>query len=59
MRKPLTTYQSVALIFLWAALCFFILTASPRIDGMLIISILLSGALVFIPIAKSMRNRNK
>lgn len=55
MRKPLNRAQSVALILLWAALCFIVLTSSARIDGMLLLSILVSGALVFIPIGKSLR----
>lgn len=55
MRKPLTQTQSVILTLFWAALCFFVLTASPKIDGPLIMMILISGALVFIPIIKSMK----
>lgn len=56
MRKPLTKTQSVILTLFWAALCFVVLTSSPRVDGPLITMLLISGALVFIPIAKSMKN---
>lgn len=57
MRKPLTQAQAVVLTLLWAALCFLVLTASPQIDGPLVVMIVISGALVFIPIIKSMKRR--
>lgn len=57
MRKPLTHSQCVVLALFWAALCFIVLTSSPRIDGMLVITILISGALVFIPIVKSLKKK--
>ncbi|WP_418826042.1 hypothetical protein [Phocaeicola sp.] len=56
MRKPLTKTQCVILTLFWAALCFVILTSAPRIDGPLVVMILISGALVFIPVIKSLRN---
>lgn len=56
MRKPLTQTQCVILTLFWAALCFVILTSTPRIDGPLVVMILISGALVFIPVIKSLRN---
>lgn len=59
MRKPLTQTQSVLLILCWAALCFLVLTSAPKIDGPLIASILLSGGLVFIPIIKSLRRKDR
>lgn len=57
MKKPLNNTQCIILTLFWAALCFFILTSSPRIDGPLITMILISGALVFIPIIKSIKNK--
>ena len=56
MRKPLAKTQCVILTLFWAALCFVILTSAPRIDGPLVVMILISGALVFIPVIKSLRN---
>lgn len=56
MRKPLTKTQCVIFTLFWAALCFVILTSAPRIDGPLVVMILISGALVFIPVIKSLRN---
>lgn len=43
----------------WAALCFYVIAASPHIDGMLILSLIISGALVFIPIVKAIKNKQK
>nr|WP_235354294.1 hypothetical protein [Bacteroides caecigallinarum] len=59
MRKPLTNTQCILLTLFWAALCFIVITSSPKIDGPLIVTIIISGALVFIPIGKSIRGRNK
>ena len=55
MRKPLNTTQSVILTLLWVTVCFIVLTGVERIDGPLSLTLLISGALVFIPIAKSFR----
>ena len=59
MKKPLNNTQCVLLTLFWAALCFIVITSSPRIDGPLIVSIVISGALVFIPILKAIKSRNK
>ena len=57
MRKPLNTTQSVILSLLWVGICYLILVGSERIDGPLILTILISGALVFIPIIKSIKKQ--
>ena len=59
MRKPLNNSQCVTLILLWAALCFIVITSSPQIDGPLIVMIVISATLVFIPVIKSMKGRKK
>ena len=59
MKRPLTTAQSVVLTLLWIAVCYLVLVGSERIDGPLILTLVISGALVFIPIIKSVKNRNK
>ena len=56
MKKPLTTTQSIVLTLLWVAICYLILVGSERIDGPLVLTIIISGALVFIPIIKSVKN---
>ena len=45
-RKPLSLPQIVTLALLWIAICYIILTGSEHIDGPLILSIIISGALV-------------
>lgn len=58
-RKPLNTTQCVLLTLAWAGLCFIVLTTAPRIDGPLVVALLISFALVFIPIAKAIRKRKR
>lgn len=55
MARRLNRPQSVLLVLFWAVLCYMVLVSAQRIDGPLILSLVISGALVFIPIYKSMR----
>lgn len=55
-RRRLSKSQCVCIALLWAALCYVVLTGAERIDGPVILMLLLSGALVFIPIVKALRN---
>jgi hypothetical protein len=57
MKRPLSTSQTVCIALLWVALCYIVLTTAERIDGPVIVTILLSGAFVFIPIYKSRKKR--
>ena len=59
MKRPLNTTQSVVLTLLWIAVCYLILVGSERIDGPLILTLIISGALVFIPIIKSVKNKKR
>ena len=54
MRRPLSKSQSVCIALLWAALCYIVLTTAERIDGMTIVMLIISAALVFIPVYKSL-----
>lgn len=47
--------QALLLILCWVLLCSLILVGAQRIDGPLILSLVISGALVFIPIYKKLR----
>lgn len=58
MRKPLSKSQAICLFLLWIVLCFIVLVSVKQIDGPLILSILVSGALVWIPLQKVFR-KNK
>ena len=55
MRRPLSTRQAVILTLLWVSICYIILVGAERIDGPLILTVVISGALVFIPLIKSLR----
>ena len=58
-RKPLSLPQIVILALLWITICYIILTGSEQIDGPLILSIIISGTLVFIPLLKFLKNGEK
>lgn len=53
--RRLSRSQSVCIILLWMALCYWILTGTERVDGPLILMLVLSAALVFIPVIKSFK----
>lgn len=57
MKRRINRPQAVLLILFWAVLCYMVLTSVPRIDGPLLLTLIISGALVFIPIYKSMRKK--
>lgn len=59
MRRPLSTRQAVILTLLWVSICYIILVGAERIDGPLILTVVISGALVFIPLIKSFKNRKE
>lgn len=57
MRRPLSKSQIVCVTLLWALLCYYVLVYSERIDGPVIQMILISAALVFIPVIQSLKKR--
>ena len=57
MRKPLSKSQIVCITLLWALLCYYVLVYSERIDGPVILMILISAALVFVPVIQSLKKR--
>ena len=57
MKKRLSKQQSVCVTLLWVALCYIVLTSTPRIDGPVIVTLLMSAAFVFIPVYKSLKNK--
>ena len=58
MRRPLSKSQIVCVSLLWLALCYLVLTKAERIDGMTIVMLIISAALVFITLYNSMK-KNK
>lgn len=59
MKRPLSNSQIVCIVLLWMALCYIVLSTAQKIDGPVIVTILMSGAFVFIPVYKSIQNRRK
>lgn len=57
MKRPLSRSQIVCITLLWLALVYLILTSVKRIDGPVIVTILMSGAFIFIPVYKSIRKK--
>ena len=55
MRRPLSKFQIVCIVLLWAALCYIVLISVERIDGPIILTLAISAALVFIPVIKSLK----
>lgn len=53
-RKPLSQTQIAFIILLWIALVVYILMYA-ELNGMTILSIIMSGAIVFIPIYKNLK----
>ena len=58
MRRPLSKSQIVCVSLLWLALCYLVLTKAERIDGMTVVMLVISAALVFIRVYKSIK-KNK
>lgn len=55
-RRRLSRSQCVYITLLWVLLCYIVLTKAERIDGPVILMIVLSGALVFIPVIKALKH---
>ena len=53
MKRRLSKFQIVCITLLWAALCYIVLTSAERIDGPIILTLIISAALVFIPVIKA------
>lgn len=58
-RRPLTPTQMVIISALWLALVLWILFGGARLDGPILLTLLLSGVIVFYPIVKSWRQRRR
>lgn len=57
MRRRITKFQAACFILLWGVLLFIVITSKAKIDGPVIMSLLISAALVFIPVYKSMKKK--
>ncbi|GEM_PF-204131 len=59
MKRPLSNSQIICIVLLWVALCYIVLVSAERIDGPVIVTLLMSAAFVFIPVYKSLKQRKK
>lgn len=57
-KKRLSHSQIVCIVLLWLALCYIVLTRAERIDGPTVVTLLMSAALVFIPVIKAWKRKN-
>ena len=55
MKRKLSKSQATCIALLWIALCYIVLTTAERIDGPTVLTLLISAALVFIPVVKALR----
>lgn len=58
-KKKLSTSQSICIILLWLALCYIVVTSAERIDGPTVVTLLMSAALVFIPVIKAWKRKEE
>ncbi|WP_018109803.1 hypothetical protein [Bacteroides propionicifaciens] len=58
-RKPLSNFQIVCIILLWAVLCVVIVNGAANLDGPTILSLVMATVLIFIPVYKSISKRRK
>ena len=58
-KRHLSHTQIICIALLWLALCYIILTSAQRIDGPTVVTLLMSAALVFIPVLKAWRRKEE
>lgn len=58
-KKKLSTSQSICIILLWLALCYIVVNSAERIDGPTVVTLLMSAALVFIPVIKAWKRKEE
>lgn len=56
-RRRLSTVQIACFIILWFFLVYIILTSAQTITGTLVLSIIISGVIVAIPILRELKKR--
>lgn len=58
-RRKITNSQAVCIILLWVVLCYMLLAYSEKIDFMVIFSLVASAIIVFVPLYKNIKRRNR
>lgn len=55
----LSNSQITSIVVLWFFLLYLMLTNADRIDGPVVVSIIMSGALIYIPIRRELKRRKE
>lgn len=58
-RRKITNSQAVCITLLWGALCYMLLAYREKITGEIIFALVASAIIVFVPLYKNFRNRDK
>lgn len=58
-RRKITNSQAVCLILLWGILCYMLLAYSEEITSYTVFVIIASGIIVFVPLYKNIKSRDK
>lgn len=58
-KRHLSHTQIICIALLWLALCYIVLTSAQRIDGPTVVTLLMSAALVFIPVIKAWKGKEE
>lgn len=58
-RRKITNSQAVCITLLWGTLCYMLLAYSEKITGEIIFALVASAIIVFVPLYKNFRNRDK
>nr|WP_083867201.1 hypothetical protein [Phocaeicola abscessus] len=57
MRRKLTLTQIILIALVWAICCFIVLISVPKIDGPLLLTVLISAAMVFVPLYQYLKDK--
>ncbi|MDL2309642.1 hypothetical protein LJC39_00765 [Parabacteroides sp. OttesenSCG-928-B22] len=58
-RRKISKSQAVCIILLWGVLCYMLLTYSEKITFNVLFALVSSAIIVFVPLYKNMRNRDR
>ena len=58
-RRKISNTQAVCILFLWFLLVYMLLRYSPTVDFMTVFTIIASGVIVFVPLYKNRRHKDR
>jgi hypothetical protein len=59
MKRGLSKSQVICIILLWVALCIMLVVYSPKVTGETIFTMIVSGVIIFVAIAKGNNASNR